>query len=317
VEDGRRILSNVVASQVRDHARFGGVVPEIASRKHLQNIGYVARAALEEAEVALSEIGAVAVTAGPGLVGALLVGISYAKGLCYAKGLPLVACDHIEGHIYAHMVAGGEGLRFPAVALVVSGGHTNLYLLEGHGRYTRLGQTRDDAAGEAFDKVAKVLGLGYPGGPAIDRLARRGNARAIAFPRTYLERETLDFSFSGIKTAVWYYVKRNGVDLRDQAQVADIAASFQEAVVEVLATKTLRAARKYGVARVYLCGGVACNRRLRELLVEEARGCGVEVHVPSPILCTDNAAMIASLGFFRFQAGEQADYGLNAYSVLP
>jgi len=313
VEDGKRTLSNVVASQVKYHKKFGGVVPEIACRKHVENIGWVIQVALTEAQTEWDKIGAVAVTAGPGLVGALLVGISVAKALAYARHIPLVACHHLEGHIYA-LLAEGKSLPYPAIALVVSGGHTNLYLVQGHGKYKLLGQTRDDAVGEAFDKVAKMLGLGYPGGPVIDRLAQEGNPKAINFPRTYLEKGSLDFSLSGLKTAVLYYLQQQGPRLSpDSAQLKDIAASFQQAVVEVLVNKTLCAARLHKVEHLILTGGVACNSQLRQQMQQAAQAEGLQLHYPKVELCTDNGAMIACAGFYRYQQGKLADLSLDAY----
>lgn len=314
VQDGTHILSNIVASQVEYHQKFGGVVPEIASRKHVENIVRVIEEALTQANLELGQMEAVAVTAGPGLVGALLVGVSVAKGLAYANKLPLVACHHIEGHIYGLVAEGGE-LPFPAVGLVVSGGHTNLYLIKGHGQYQLLGRTRDDAVGEAFDKVARMLALGYPGGPVIDKLAQSGDPSAIKFPRSYLEKGSLDFSFSGIKTAVVYYLKQQGIDPgRDTDKVSDIAAGFQQAVVEVLVGKTILAAQKSQVEHIVLSGGVACNSQLRKQMQAAAKANGFMLHHPSPFLCSDNAAMIASVGYYRHQRGERADWGLNAYS---
>jgi N6-L-threonylcarbamoyladenine synthase len=317
VQDGTRILSNVVASQVEYHKKFGGVVPEIASRKHVENICWVVEQAMKQASLSLEQMQAVAVTAGPGLVGALLVGISVAKALAYARKLPLIPCHHLEGHIYG-LVAEGRELPYPAVALIVSGGHTSLYKLSGHGQYRLLGQTLDDAVGEAFDKVAKIMELGYPGGPVIDKLAESGNPQAVDFPRSYLGKDSLDFSLSGIKTAVLYYLKKHGIDpTRDTTQVKDIAASFQQAVVEVLVNKTILAAQKQQVEHILLTGGVACNSQLRHEMQSAARQAGFCLHYPSPALCTDNAAMIGSVGYYRYLHGERADWGLNASSNWP
>ncbi len=317
VRDGTHILSNVVSSQVEYHRRYGGVVPEIASRKHVENICRVIEQALAQAGIELNRIQAVAVTAGPGLVGALLVGVSVAKGLAYAQGLPLIPCHHLEGHIYALTAEGGQ-LPYPAVGLIVSGGHTNLYLIKGHGQYRLLGQTRDDAVGEAFDKVAKMLGLGYPGGPVIDKLAKSGDPGAIIFPRSYLEKDSLDFSLSGIKTAVLYYLKKHQIDpARDTEKVCDIAAGFQQAVVEVLVNKTILAARQQRVKHILLSGGVACNSQLRAQLQLAAKENNFKLYHPSPAMCTDNAAMIGSLGYYRYRQGERADWSLNARSSWP
>jgi N6-L-threonylcarbamoyladenine synthase len=316
VEDGHRILSSVVSSQVAIHRPYGGVVPELASRQHVQAIIPVISAALQRADMGMSLVDAIAVTQGPGLVGSLLVGIGVAKGLAYATGKPLIAVNHLEGHIQAAFMKEWDP-SFPVVALVVSGGHTNLYLVKDYGSIDLLGRTRDDAAGEAFDKVAKFLDLGYPGGVIIDSLARKGNPQAISFPRAYLEKDSLDFSFSGIKTAVVNFVRKyvdtkqpnqtvasgvSGVSAKDlPLPVADIVASFQEAVVEVLVEKTLTAAKIFKVRQVVVAGGVAANSRLRERLREEAAGLGLALNLPEPELCTDNAAMIAAAGFHKLK----------------
>jgi N6-L-threonylcarbamoyladenine synthase len=300
VDDRMRILANVVASQVEVHHRYGGVVPELACRKHIEAIGPVFRAALDEAGLTLAELDAVAVTRGPGLIGALLVGVSFAKSLAYATGKPLIPVNHLEGHICSAFLE-VPSLACPFVCLVVSGGHTELYHCEAPGRYRLLGQTRDDAAGEAFDKVSKLLGLGYPGGPVIDRLARQGNPEAIRFPRAYLEKDSLDFSFSGIKTAVLHYVRQHGAE-----KLADIAASFQQAVVEVLVAKTLAAARQCAVERVVVTGGVAANAQLRRAMQDACAAAGYQLVVPHPRLCTDNGAMIAAAAHWRYRQGEAA-----------
>ncbi len=309
VADGREIISNVVSSQISDHQKYGGVVPEIASRKHLENILPVISESLKEARLELSQIDLIAVTCGPGLIGSLLVGTGVAKAISYASGIPLVGVNHLEGHLTA-LQLGKTFPSFPFLGLVVSGGHSNLYLVSGHGQYRRLGQTRDDAAGEAFDKVAKVMGLGYPGGPVIDKLASQGNPMAIDFPRSYLEKDSLDFSFSGIKTAVWYYIKKK---LKESSKlpdslIADIAASFQAAVVEVLVTKTIQAAKANGVKQIAISGGVACNSELRKQMREAAGTDRLELFYPAPKLCTDNAAMVAAAGYFRYKNGKRADY---------
>lgn len=312
VADGRRILSNVVASQVDLHARYGGVFPEMASRAHIEAIVPVIRQAMEEARVGWGDLDAVAVTYGPGLVGSLLVGVNTAKGLALGRGLPLVPVNHLEAHIYANWLqVEAEGsappdLEFPLLILIVSGGHTELILMRGHGEYEYLGGTLDDAAGEAFDKVGRLLGLPYPGGPSIERAARAGDPDAFPLPRAWLE-GSYDFSFSGLKTAVVRLVQRHGGVPSGQF-VADVAASFQEAVVDVLATKTVRAAEEYDARAILLSGGVSANKRLRTAVRERAT---VPVYYPPPFLCTDNAAMVAACGIFRFLAGDRADWGLD------
>lgn len=313
VEDGEKVLSNVVSSQVDVHRKFGGVVPEVASRKHLELINPVIKEALEQAGLEFGDLQAVAVTQGPGLVGALLVGLAAAKALAFALGTPLIAVNHLEGHIYANFLAHRE-LSFPLVCLVVSGGHTDLVLVRRHGDYCLLGRTRDDAAGEAFDKIARVLGLGYPGGPALERLAREGNEEAVRFPRASVE--GLDFSFSGLKTAVIQHLQRCQRAGEEVAR-ADVAAAFQKAVVEVLVEKTLEAARRTGCRDILLAGGVAANGRLRAAMEEGARREGRRVLFPPPDLCTDNAAMIACAAYYRYLRGEEAPLTLNAQPGLP
>ena len=301
------LLSNVIASQVPLHQKFGGVVPEIASRKHLELVLPVIRQAMDEAGVTIQDIDCVAVTSGPGLVGALLVGVSAAKALAFARDIPLVAVNHLRGHIYANFLSNPE-LEFPLICLVVSGGHTDLIHLESHDSMALLGRTRDDAAGEAFDKVARVLGLGYPGGPLIDRLAREGNPEAVQLPRAFLEEGSYDFSFSGLKTAVINLMERN----RERVSLAGVAAGFQAAVADVLVEKTLRAAAERGVGRVILAGGVAANSVLRSTFDRRARQRGVRVSYPPLELCTDNAAMIACAGYYAWQRGELSGLDLNA-----
>jgi len=318
VLNGRKILSNVVSSQVSIHQKYGGVVPELASRRHIESIVPIVTEALETAKVTLRDIDGIAVTQGPGLVGSLLIGLSFAKSLSFVAGLPFVGINHIEAHLSAIFLEEAHP-KFPFVGLVVSGGHTSLFRVDGFGRYKRLGQTRDDAAGEAFDKVAKLLGLGYPGGPIIDELSQRGNPRAIRFPRPSLGKNSFDFSFSGLKTAVVNYVKSNPEPAEGYSEdlIRDIVSSFQEAVVEVLVKKTLQAAQHEGLRRVVLSGGVAANRHLRERIKEEASLQKVKVYIPSPSFCTDNAAMVGVVGYEYLKRGIQSPLSLNAFSNLP
>ena len=313
VDGGRKVLASIVASQDDVHAPYGGVVPELASRRHLEVLVPVVRRALETAGMALDDVDGIAVTYGPGLVGSLLIGCSAAKAIAYARRRPLVGVNHLEGHIYAAFLE-GEPPAHPFLALVVSGGHTALYLAREPRRYERIGQTRDDAAGEAFDKVAKLLGLGYPGGPAVERVARDGDPRAIAFPTANMSDGAPDFSFSGIKTAVSLHVRRAGP--LGPAQVADVAASFQATAVKMLVRETTKAALRFGVRRVVLTGGVAANTALRLALEGECREHGWALYVPSRRLCTDNAAMIAAAGHDRLEAGERAPLSLNAVPDL-
>lgn len=305
VADGRRILSNIVASQVDLHARYGGVFPELASRAHIEAIVPVIQEAMAQAGTTWDELAAVAVTVGPGLVGSLLVGVNVAKGLALGRGLPLIPVNHLEAHIYANWLERDVEFSFPLLVLIVSGGHTELALMRGHGDYQYLGGTLDDAAGEAFDKVGRLLGLPYPGGPNIERAAAMGNPARFRLPRAWLE-ETYDFSFSGLKTAVARLVEREG-DL--SRFVPDIAAAFQEAVVEVLAAKTVAAAQEYGATAILLSGGVSANQALRAAIRQRAT---VPVYYPPPALCTDNAAMVAACGYFRYRAGVRAGWELDA-----
>ncbi|MBT1075514.1 tRNA (adenosine(37)-N6)-threonylcarbamoyltransferase complex transferase subunit TsaD [Geobacter grbiciae] len=314
VRDGRTVLSSIVASQVKDHAVYGGVVPEIASRKHLESIPVVIDEALRTASVSLDAIEGVAVTQGPGLAGALLVGTAVAKAIAFARRLPIVGVNHIEGHLSAIFLE--REVAFPFVALAVSGGHTHLYRVDGIGRYTTLGQTRDDAAGEAFDKVAKLLGLPYPGGVEIDRLAAEGDPASISFPRPLLHDGSFNFSFSGLKTAVLNHVRKNPVQ-EDGQQLRDLCASFQRAACDVLVTKTLLAAETEGIGRVVVAGGVACNSALRRDMAREAAARGIELAIPSPSLCSDNAAMLAVPGDFYLSRGISDGLSLDALANWP
>ncbi len=312
VKNGNTILSNVVASQIESHKRFGGVVPEIASRHHVEQITMVLEETLLQAEIGWNEIDAIAVTEGPGLVGALLIGVNAAKALAFAKNKPLIGVHHIAGHIYANRFQ--DEFKFPLLALIVSGGHTELVLMKGHGQYELIGETRDDAAGEAYDKVARMLNLPYPGGPEIDRLAHVGEA-AIDFPRAWLEEGSYDFSFSGLKSAVInkiHNAKQRGETLKDE----DIAASFQASVVEVLTAKTLRAAKAYNVKQVIVAGGVAANKGLRKELTSQFEREGIPFLIPPLKLCTDNAAMIAAAGTIAYQQGKRSGLDLNANPSL-
>jgi len=311
VEDGTRILSSRVASQVEIHVRYGGIVPEVASRQHILTIIPVIERAMVDAGVEWDDLGGVAVTMGPGLAGSLLVGVNVAKALAMARRLSLVGVNHLEGHIYANWV-GGYSTEFPLVCLIVSGGHSDLVLMRGHGDYVVLGRTRDDAAGEAFDKAARILGLGYPGGPAVERAAKRGSP-SLKLPRAWLN-GSADFSFSGLKTALLRLVEGGQISTADgdgSVAVADAAASFQEAVVDVLVAKTVDAARKLGVKQLLLAGGVASNGLLRRRMV---KGSPVPVLIPELVLCTDNAAMIAACGYYRLKTGKEDGLALD---VLP
>ncbi len=314
VQDGRHVLANVVSSQIDVHQAYGGVVPEIASRAHVERVSFVVRQALSDAGVSLEDLAALAVTNGPGLVGALLVGVSYAKGLSFSTGLPLVAVNHIESHIYANFLDDNEP-AFPLLCLVVSGGHTSLILMRDHGMYELLGGTRDDAAGEAFDKIARVIGLPYPGGPHLEKLARQGSP-VFAYPRTRLEPGSLDFSFSGLKSAVLNHMN-NSLQRGTSPSSADVAASFQHAVVETLVEKTMCAAEATSVRSVCLAGGVSANAVLRRRLSGEAAARGLFMHIPDMRYCTDNAAMVGALGWQKYLKGIRAGLDINAYAVMP
>jgi N6-L-threonylcarbamoyladenine synthase len=316
VADGTRVLSNVIHSQIATHQRFGGVVPELASREHLDKIEAVVQAAFTQANLKAADLDGIAVTQGPGLIGSLLVGINYAKGIAFAAQKPFVGVNHIEGHVYS-VAFEFPPPAFPALALIVSGGHTNLFLLPEAEKYKLIGRTRDDAAGEAFDKVSKLLGLGYPGGPVIDRLAKLGNKRAIIFPLAEIKDHRLDFSFSGLKTAVLRYVREHHIEpVREvnepSSQVLDLCASFQNAVVRALVRSVRKAAEQYQPETLLLAGGVACNSELRAAIQQLADELQIPAYIPSPIYTTDNAAMIAAAGFPKLQRGENAAWEMSA-----
>jgi N6-L-threonylcarbamoyladenine synthase len=332
LRDGSEILSNIVSSQTAIHAKYGGIVPELASRRHIEMIWPVVDEALVQSGVSLGDLDAIAVCAGPGLIGSLLVGCGFAKSVAYAKNIPLVAVNHLEGHLLSTFLEENKP-EFPFLSLVVSGGHTSIYLAEGFGRYTELGRTRDDAAGEAFDKVCKLLGLGYPGGPVIDRLSKEGDSRAFTFPRAYVP-ESYDFSFSGMKTAVRNMVQKAMVGdkqaaISDQKPATgdqqveitqfmkDVAASFQASMIDVLVRKMEWAIAGKGIRRITVSGGVAANSGLREKMAKMAAAKEVELYLPSRELCTDNAAMIAIAGYHRFMSGEISGMELNPKAYLP
>jgi N6-L-threonylcarbamoyladenine synthase len=312
VQDGREVLSNVIASQESIHSLYGGVVPELASRKHLEAVSPVIEEALSRASLTLDTIDGVAVTQGPGLAGALLVGISVAKALAYARNIPLIGIHHIEGHLFAVFLE--NPVPFPFVALVVSGGHTHLYRVDGFAQYRTLGQTRDDAAGEAFDKVAKILGLPYPGGALIDKLASGGDPGSIKFPRPLIHDGSYNFSFSGLKTAVMQYIRKNPGS-EGGTGLHNLCASFQAAVCDVLVEKTRTALQDTGIERLVVAGGVACNSGLRAAMGNLAQESGVQLYIPSPLLCTDNAAMLAVPGDFYLQNGIRSGLQLDAKTV--
>lgn len=314
VRNGREVLSNVISSQIELHKLYGGVVPEIASRKHIEKINQVIEEALSVAEVSLKDLDAIAVTYGPGLVGALLVGVAEAKAISYAAGLPLVGVHHIEGHISANYIE-NKDLEPPFICLVVSGGHTHLVRVKEYGEYEILGRTRDDAAGEAFDKVARAIGLGYPGGPKIDKLSKEGNPDAIRFPKAKVGDSVYDFSFSGLKSAVLNYL--NGAKMKgEEINEADVAASFQKAVTEVLVEHAIHAVKESGMDKLAIAGGVASNRTLRQAMEKACEENGIRFYRPSPILCTDNAAMIGAAAYYEFKKGVRHGLDLNAVPNL-
>ena len=314
VKNGRTVLSNIISSQIDLHTLFGGVVPEIASRKHIEKINQVIEEALEEAHMTLDEITAIAVTYGPGLVGALLVGVAEAKALAYAAKKPLVGVHHIEGHISANFIENPD-LEPPFMCLIVSGGHTHLVIVKDYGEFEILGRTRDDAAGEAFDKVARAVGLGYPGGPKVDKAAKEGNPHAIEFPRAKVGDNPYDFSFSGLKSAVLNYI--NGCKMKgEEYSQADVAASFQKAVTDVLVAKAMHAVEEYKVDKFAIAGGVASNSALRAAMKEACEERGVKFYYPSPIFCTDNAAMIGVAAYYEYMNGTRSGWDLNAVPNL-
>lgn len=314
VKNGREVLSNVISSQIALHTLYGGVVPEIASRKHIEKINQVIESALAEADVTLEEITVIAVTYGPGLVGALLVGVAEAKALAYAAKKPLVGVHHIEGHVSANFIENPD-LEPPFVCLIVSGGHTHLVIVKDYGEFEIIGHTRDDAAGEAFDKVARAVGLGYPGGPKVDKAAREGNPHAIEFPRAKVGDNPYDFSFSGLKSAVLNYINHAKMT-GEEICVPDLAASFQNAVVESLVSRAIMAAKEYGYDKLAIAGGVASNSALREGMKAACEKEGIRFYHPSPIYCTDNAAMIGAAAYYEYQKGARSGWDLNAVPNL-
>lgn len=314
LKNGREVLSNIISSQIDIHKKFGGVVPEVASRKHIENMNLIIQQALDEADITFKDIDLIGVTQGPGLVGALLVGISSAKAIAYGLNKPLVGVNHIEGHISANYIE-HKNLEPPFTCLIVSGGHTYLVQAEDYTKYELVGRTRDDAAGEAFDKVARALGLSYPGGPLIDKLSKEGNPNAIDFPRVYLEHNSYDFSFSGLKTAVLNYLNQTK-QKKEEIVVQDVAASFQQAVIEVLVEKTIKLAKERKFKKIVMAGGVAANEGLRNLMMKVGEDENIEIFYPSRILCTDNAAMIGSAAYFNYIKGQVSDLYLNVVPNL-
>ena len=314
VRNGREVRSNIISSQIELHKLYGGVVPEIASRKHIEKINQVIEEALSVAKITLEEIDAIGVTYGPGLVGALLVGVAEAKAISFATKKPLIGVHHIEGHVSANYIEHKQ-LKPPFLCLIVSGGHTHLVLVKDYGEYEIIGKTRDDAAGEAFDKVARAIGLGYPGGPKIDKLSKEGRSDAISFPRAHIEGSPYDFSFSGLKSAVLNYI--NSMEMKnEEINKADLAASFQEAVIDVLVTRTIMASNDYGMKQVAIAGGVAANSALKKVFSTACKEKGLEFYYPSPILCTDNAAMIGAAAYYEYIRGKRSGYDLNAIPNL-
>ena len=314
VKNGRTVLSSVISSQIATHTVYGGVVPEIASREHIKAINYVIRRALAEADMRLSDLTAIGVTYGPGLVGALLVGVAEAKALAYGAGKPLVGVHHIEGHVSANFIEHPD-LEPPFVCLIVSGGHTHLVIVKDYGEFEIIGRTRDDAAGEAFDKVARAVGLGYPGGPKVDRAAKEGNPHAVEFPRGKIDGSPYDFTFSGLKSAVFNYINHAKMT-GEEIYVPDLAASFQNSVVDSLVSRTVAAAKEYGYRKVAIAGGVASNSALRAAVEEACRRRNLRCYYPSPILCTDNAAMIGAAAYYEYRKGNLAGWDLNAVPNL-
>ena len=314
IKNGRTVLSNVISSQIDIHKEYGGVVPEIASRKHIERINTVIEEALKEAGVGLKDLDAIGVTYGPGLVGALLVGVAEAKAICFAADIPLVGVHHIEGHVSANYIE-NKDLEPPFLCLIVSGGHTHLVVVKDYGEFEILGRTRDDAAGEAFDKVARAIGLGYPGGPKIDKLSKEGNPDAITFPKTKIEDAPYDFSFSGLKSAVLNYINKAKM-MNEEFNPADLAASFQKNVVDTLTEKTIHAAKELHINKVSIAGGVASNSTLRNSMEEACRKEGLRFYHPSPIFCTDNGAMIGVAAYYEFIKGTRHGWDLNAVPNL-
>jgi N6-L-threonylcarbamoyladenine synthase len=310
VENGTRILSNIVASQIEIHARYGGIVPEVASRQHLLSITSVIEMAISEAKTLWQDIDGIAVTFGPGLAGSLLVGVNIAKAIALGRNLPFTGVNHLEAHVYANWLNKEDQLYLPSLCLIISGGHSDLVLMKGHGQFEKLGRTRDDAAGEALDKAARILGLGYPGGPAIEEAASRGKA-CLYFPRAWLK-GSYDFSFSGLKTALWHFCQKNKISA-NAPMVADVAASFQDAVIDVLVTKTINAVEELQVKQILVSGGVASNKFLTQRFLESSP---VPVLIPPPYLCTDNAAMVAACGYYHFQNSNLSGYDLDAVPSL-
>lgn len=320
LKDGNEVVSDILFSQGEIHGRYGGVVPELACRKHIEIIDRVVTSAIDTAGIKASDIDAIAVTQGPGLIGALLVGVSFAKAFAYSLGIPLIGVNHLEGHLFSIFLE-KKDVEMPFVALIVSGGHTNLYYVKGFGDYKLLGQTMDDAAGEAFDKAAKMLGLEYPGGPIIDKLSKIGNPEYIRFPRAYLSKESVDFSFSGLKTALLNHINSDSLYGPNKDNLAlkipDIAASFQQAIVDVLVEKTMLAAAKYNVKDIVVAGGVAANKMLRYKMEARGNSAGIMIHIPRPRYCTDNGAMIAIVGYYYFKKGCFASLDLTPTANLP